>query len=156
MKNPIKNYMTLIPYHMQVEDSVESISNKMKELEVQHMPLFSENKLAGIVSQRDVRAALSGHRGNELPISLFMQEDVYSVLPDHPIDDVVKHMAENKIGSCIVKEVEGSVVGIFTYTDALFVLSSLFKHMEGDLLQERIWEFLHKEFPKWKEKLQIR
>lgn len=151
--NPVKNYMTLIPYHMGTKDSVEEVANFMHEKSISHLPLLHNNKLAGLVSSRDIKAALASPAAKELKVDSVMADDLFIVLPDHPLDDIVKTMAERKIGSCIVQEVNGAVVGIFTNNDALLVLSSLIQHLEGNLVQQKIWDFIHTEYDKFKNRI---
>lgn len=53
-----------------------------------------------------------------------MTQDVYVVPPSAPLKDVVKEMADRKLGSAVVAQ--GSrVVGVFTTTDALETLAEL-------------------------------
>lgn len=53
------------------------------------------------------------------------QEDVLSVSPVTAVDEVAQRMLERGVGSAVVVD-GGFVVGIFTTTDALRVLSELF------------------------------
>lgn len=152
-ENPIKNYMTLIPYHMTIKDTVEDVANFMHENSVSHIPLFHNEKLAGIVSSRDLKAALVSPAGGKSTVDKIMADNLFVVLPDHPLDDIVKTMAEKKIGSCLIQEVNGAVIGVFTTNDALMVLSSLIKHLEGNLVQQKIWDFINTEYDNFKSKL---
>ena len=48
--------------------------------------------------------------------------DPIAVSADTPLDDVALTLSERKIGSVIVNEKDGTLLGIFTVTDALNAL----------------------------------
>ena len=49
-------------------------------------------------------------------------KDPYRVAPDTPAAQVLRHMADNHIGSALIVD-DGLLVGIFTSTDACRVLA---------------------------------
>ncbi|MNJ78179.1 CBS domain protein [compost metagenome] len=51
-----------------------------------------------------------------------MAEEPLCVNAATPLDEVALLMSENKVGSVIVKDEEGELLGIFTATDALNAL----------------------------------
>jgi predicted transcriptional regulator len=56
---------------------------------------------------------------DELTVGDTMVTDVYTVLADAPVDEVLEHMADHKVGSTVVVDQSGRVNGIFTTVDAL-------------------------------------
>jgi acetoin utilization protein AcuB len=61
---------------------------------------------------------------DQVTVAEAMTQDVYTVEPEDRLGDVVKEMAQRKLGSAVV--VEGNrVVGVFTTVDALETLSDL-------------------------------
>ena len=144
VENPIRNFMTFVPMHIQIDVSLDEAANMMVEKNISHLPVFHQGKICGIVSQRDVKAALASSL--ELGIKDIMNESVEMLLPETSIRTALKIMTEKKIGSIVVHEVDGSIVGIFTTTDAMYVLNSLLGYLEGDLLKQKFWDLLEKEF----------
>lgn len=151
IENPIRNFMTFVPMHIQREASLEEAAQMMFERKISHLPVFHNGKICGIVSHQDIKAALVSPL--DLGIKDIMNEQVEMLLPDTSLRAALKIMTEKKIGSIVVHEVDGSIVGIFTTTDAMMVLNSLLSYLEGDLLKQRFWDFLEGEFDSMKNKL---
>jgi acetoin utilization protein AcuB len=99
---------------------------------IRHLPVVDkENRLLGIVTERDVRQAgpsdvamlsvkeLTYLLGN-LKVSEFMvpKEKVVTITPDTLIEEAIQLMHDHKIGCLLVID-EGKLYGIFTETDAL-------------------------------------
>lgn len=53
-----------------------------------------------------------------------MSRAIYSVRPSAPVDEIVSEMANKKLSSAVVID-NGSVVGVFTATDALSAFAEL-------------------------------
>jgi acetoin utilization protein AcuB len=106
---------------------------------IRHLPVVDkENKLVGIVTDRDIRKAapsdatsLSIRELNyllrQLKVSSIMtpNDKLITISPNTLVEEAVQLMHDNKIGSLPVVE-EGKLYGIFTETDALALLIDLF------------------------------
>ncbi len=106
--------------------------NLIHEKGVRHLPVIDKNnKLVGIVTDRDIREAapsdatlLSVQELNyllgKLKVSAFMtpKEKLIAITPDTLIEEAVQLMHDHKIGCLPVVEGE-KLYGIFTETDAL-------------------------------------
>jgi acetoin utilization protein AcuB len=98
----------------------------MRRYDVRHLPVLDGGTLVGIVSQRDLHfiETLRDVDPQGVEVSEAMTQDVYTVDRDCPFRDVARQMASHKYGAAVV--VDGvHVVGVFTTTDALRVLSDL-------------------------------
>jgi len=106
---------------------------------VRHLPVVDkENRLVGIVTERDIRGAgpsdvamlsvkeLTDLLGT-LKVSEFMVpgEKVITITPDTLIEEAIQLMHDNKIG-CLPVVDQGKLYGIFTETDALAHLVDIF------------------------------
>jgi acetoin utilization protein AcuB len=122
-----KNPVTISP-----DASFFEARNLIHEKGVRHLPVVDKNnKLAGIVTDRDIREAspsdatlLSVQELNyllgKLKVSAFMtpKDKLITITPDALIEEAVQLMHDHKIGSLPV--VEGKkLYGIFTETDVL-------------------------------------
>lgn len=127
----IRKYMTTTPITMGADQSLATAAKAMSEHRIRHLPVLKGGKLVGVISERDIRIAESfeGVDPKKESIDFVMTNDVYTVGPETPLNDVVAHMAETKIGSTIIVDAE-HVVGVFTTTDACRAL--------GDLLETRL------------------
>ncbi len=129
-----KNPITISP-----EANFFEARNLIHEKGIRHLPVVDrENRLLGIVTDRDIREAapsdatlLSVQELNyllgKLKVSAFMtpKEKLITITPDTLIEEAVKLMRDHKIGCLPV--VEGDkLYGIFTETDALDHLVDIF------------------------------
>ena len=99
----------------------------MRRFGLRHLPVLAGGKLVGVLSQRDlyfVEASAGGVSSHVEKVSEAMTSDVYSVAPGDLVADVARTMSERKYGCAVVVD-RGSVVGIFTATDALRLLASV-------------------------------
>jgi len=117
--------------------------NLIHEKGVRHLPVVDKNnKLIGIVTDRDIREAapsdatlLSVHELNyllgKLKVSGFMtpKEKLITITPDTIIEEAVQLMHDNKIGCLPVLE-GGKLYGMFTEADALDHLVDVFGSKE--------------------------
>lgn len=124
----IQKYMTTLPHSINAKVSIETAIDLMREHRIRHLPVLTEGKLVGVVTERDVKFASSFERSEPLLVEDVMSQDAYAVAPDASLDSVVLEMAEHKYGCAIIQD-NKKTVGIFTATDGLRVL--------GEILQSR-------------------
>jgi acetoin utilization protein AcuB len=110
--------MTEFPAVASSEMTVVEASELMKRLRIRHLPVVEAGHVVGIVSERDLKAATGSIRD-------VMSRDPYCVRVGTPLAEVAREMAKRKLGSAIVVDGEGRVVGIFTTTDGMRVLSEI-------------------------------
>ena len=128
MKAPIvQKFMTRLPLEIEQIDNVANAQRLMDLFGIRHVPVMKGLHLIGIVSQRDIlnETIRRGKNIDDLPIDEICQDDVLTVSPVAPIDQVVQQMRDRAVGSAVVVDGE-YVVGIFTTTDALNTLLSLY------------------------------
>ena len=128
MKSPIiQQHMTRLPLEIERIDNVSNAKRLMELFGIRHVPVMSGLHLKGIVSQRDIlNASIRLGKGiDDLPIEEIYNPDVLTVSPLTPVDEAAWQMLERGVGSAVVVDGE-YVVGIFTSTDALKTLGSLF------------------------------
>lgn len=128
MKAPIiQQRMTRLPLEIERIDNVANARRLMELFGIRHVPVMSGLHLKGIVSQRDILNATirMGNNIDDLPIEEICNTDVLTVSPLTPVDEAARQMLERGVGSAVVVDGE-YVVGIFTTSDALKTLGSLF------------------------------
>lgn len=122
----IAERMTRTPQLIGSEQSLESAHRLMRKHRIRHLPVLHGGKLIGVVSERDLHLVETFHDVNPARVRVeeAMTQDVYAVPPKTPLKEVVREMAQRRLGSAVV--VEGSrVVGIFTTVDALDALDGM-------------------------------
>ncbi len=122
----VRKYMTTTPRCLRPADTLTEAHAVMQELNIRHLPVCEGEKLVGVLSDGDLFRAEALRGGNPalLHASDVMSTDPYTVSPQAPLDEVVKEMARQKVGSAVIVDNQ-KVVGVFTATDALGAFAEL-------------------------------
>ena len=101
----------------------------MNEVKVGALVVIEDNKLVGIISERDYarRVILENRSSHETPVKDIMTPDVLTVTPDQSVEDCMKLMSENHIRHLPVAE-NGQVIGVISTMD---VVSSIISERES-------------------------
>ena len=118
-----REIVTLAP-----DETVGTALALCRERRIRHLPILSEGRLVGIVSDRDLRSATPAFGDQERAAALqkvlvedVMASDVIFALPDDPIEQAANTMRERRIGCLPVVE-SGELVGILTVSDVMTAL----------------------------------
>ena len=122
----IQKYMTTTPHSVGREQPLSTAQSLMKQHKIRHLPVMSDGQLVGILSDRDLKLAMSlqGVDPEVCKVGEIANEEAFLVKPDSKLDEVSRMMADKKIGSVLVVD-HHRLVGIFTTIDALQALSEL-------------------------------
>ncbi|MEY2191355.1 CBS domain-containing protein [Neobacillus sp. BF23-41] len=98
-------------------DNVYEVSLKMKQLNVGAIPIIDQEKLVGMITDRDivVRGVAEKHPGST-KVEDIMSNDLITVTPDSSSKDAAKLMAKHQIRRLPVVE-EGKLIGIVSLGD---------------------------------------
>jgi acetoin utilization protein AcuB len=117
----VSELMTANPVTVEPGDTLEAAHEKMKGGRFRQVPVVDQQRLVGILTDRDVRRhaqpALS--RVDEV-----MSAYPFSVHPSTPVEKAAHLLTTNKIGSLPVVE-HNKLVGIITATDMLRALEAV-------------------------------
>jgi acetoin utilization protein AcuB len=113
-----------------------------RERRIRHLPVLEDDRLVGIVSDRDLRSATPAlgdpARAEALGMILIhevMAREVVTTHPDDPIEEAANAMRERKIGCLPVVE-DDALVGIVTSSDVMEALVYLMgAHEPGNRLE---------------------
>lgn len=122
----IKTIMTPFPYSIDADAPIAEVFEMMEEHQIRHLPVTFEDKLYGVISERDAltASALADRFQKQVAVRDVCSTEPYKVDLDSPLQPVAAAMAEQRIGSVIVLKGE-KIVGIFTTTDACKYLASI-------------------------------
>ena len=113
------------PVTIEEDKTVQEALQMMTEYQIRHLPVTKNEKIVGIISDRDIKWAIAVFGkakagavwgGNKLPVGEICHLNPYSVTPNTPLREVAKTMAEKHYGSAIVME-NGKLAGIVTTID---------------------------------------
>ena len=124
----VKDSMTREIVTLAPDETVGTALALCRERRIRHLPVLSEGRLVGIVSDRDLRSATPAFGEPERAAALqkvlvedVMASDVIFALPDDPIEQAANTMRERRIGCLPVVEGE-EIVGILTVSDVMTAL----------------------------------
>ncbi|MDF2696915.1 MAG: hypothetical protein K0S65_5298 [Labilithrix sp.] len=119
------------PYSVGPNEPLANARHLMEKYEIEELPVRTEGKLVGLVSERDLRLvwALMHPPPTTLTVEDAMKTDPYAVTPDTALDQVIRVMTDRRLDAAVVVE-GGRVVGVFTAVDAMHALADL---LEGKL-----------------------
>ncbi|MCB0366834.1 MAG: CBS domain-containing protein [Bdellovibrionaceae bacterium] len=127
LKIPVDEFTSPTPITVGPEHSAADVAEVLKENGIRHIPVVEGEIPVGIISERDLRVLSSVKELNLVTASEIMVPDPFTVTPETPLDQVVYEMSDRKIGSAIVQDADGKIVGIFTNTDALNALIEILR-----------------------------
>jgi CBS domain-containing protein len=115
-------------------DNMYEVALKMKELNVGAIPIVDQDKLIGMITDRDIviRGVAEKHPGSS-KVGEIMSHDMITVSPDTTSKDAAKLMAEHQIRRLPVVE-ESKLIGIVSLGD--FAISELTDDQAKDALTE--------------------
>ena len=126
----VEEFTTPCPKVVAPDTELNELERLMQEENFRHIPVQENDKLVGIISERDVFSSYRADNGNTLLAKDIMQKDPYLVDSGTKLSEVAFDMSKNKYGSALVKTADGEL-GIFTSTDAL---NALVEVLRGDVL----------------------
>lgn len=120
----VEDVMTRTPYTVDSHEPLSAAQRKMSENGIRHLPVLTSGKLVGVLSQRDLYFldALGGMGATFDVVSDAMTSEIFTVGPKAKLRDVVHEMNAHRYGCAVVVD-GGNVVGIFTASDALELLT---------------------------------
>lgn len=122
----ISKYMTTTPHAINSESTVHEALQVMEKERIRHLPVMKNQKVLGIISDRDIKSvfAFAGANPKTIKVGDICADYPYMTQPDALINEVATEMAAKKFGSALVLD-NGKLVGIFTATDACQALSDI-------------------------------
>jgi CBS domain-containing protein len=124
---PVERYMTREPYSVQSTESLARVRTLMCMHVIRHLPVIDNNRLMGIISERDLAAieAIPGVDLSRIEVSRVMSRPLQT-WGDSPLDEVSDLMVSRR-ADCVVIQGGHGVAGIFTATDAIRALADLLR-----------------------------
>ncbi|MED4532681.1 CBS domain-containing protein [Metabacillus fastidiosus] len=98
-------------------DNVYEVAVKMKDLNVGAIPIVDEEKLVGMITDRDlVVRGIAEKKPGSNQVTNVMSDQLITINPDTSVNDAAKLMAEHQIRRLPVTE-EGRLVGMISLGD---------------------------------------
>jgi CBS-domain-containing membrane protein len=120
----VKNCMTLCPLSVPPEADVKVTFNLLKERGFRQAPVVKDGRLIGIVTDRDLRVALTQPN---LTVGDIMSSNPVTILEDATVEEAARIIRNRKFNALPVVSKRGELVGIITVTDILDGLLNLLR-----------------------------
>jgi acetoin utilization protein AcuB len=124
----VKDFMTQNPVIVSPLDNIQNTFQVLINNGIHQAPVVSKGELVGIVTDRDLRMALSEDISDpNLNIGSLMTKDPVSVTDDLKIVEAAKIIRKRRFNALPVINKKGELVGIVTVRDILDGLINLFE-----------------------------
>ena len=128
-------FMTPFPHSVDLQDPLSRAVAMLDAHEIRHLPVTEGGRLVGVLTAPEVAAALAEAGGKQRRSPLRVRDvrvlDAYTVELTERFDRVLAHMARQHIECALVLK-RGKLVGIFTVTDACWILADLLRRRFPD------------------------
>ena len=118
----VKDCMTPNPFIVGPDEDVKNVFSLLNKHRFRQVPVVKDGKLVGIVTDRDLRAAVMEE--NHLVVADIMSSNPVTVSEDAAVEEAARIIRERKFGSLPVVSKTGELIGIITVTDILNLLKS--------------------------------
>jgi acetoin utilization protein AcuB len=141
---PVRNLMSTKLVTVNFEDSVLKASKLMKDHRIQHLPVLKQGRLAGIVSDRDLKEAqpskattLDIHELyyllDKLTVGSVMHSRLFTITPDATVEKAAAVMLQHNISALPVVNPQGDLEGIIAKGDIFRAFVSISGIYQGDV-----------------------
>lgn len=113
----VSELMTEAPVFVKPEATLWEAAQKMKKINCGVLPVGTETKLEGIITDRDIviRAIAEGKDPSKEAVRNYMTEKVYACHEGDYLEDAASKMREHKVSRLVVKNRIGKAVGILSF-----------------------------------------
>ena len=125
----VTDLMSTAVLSVKENDTLPAADDTMKMADVRHLPVVdSHAHVVGVLSNRDVLAALGARTRKPKRVAEVMTRRVLTIHPNTPAGQAAAIMLQYKIGSLPVVDDEQQLVGVITETDLLRVAHLALEH----------------------------
>lgn len=115
----VKEIMSTKLITVQPHEYVSLAYDLMQKHKIRQLPVCINNKIVGIITDRDIRSAIHSTNQNtkKATISDLMTIDPITITENTPIEEAVKIINTKKFGSLPVCKEDKTLIGIVSITD---------------------------------------
>ncbi len=132
----VKNWMSAPVVTVEANDSMERAIELMKEHCIKTLPVMKNDRLVGIVTDRDLKRASASDATSlavyelvnllaKIKVKTIMTKDPITVQPDFTIEEAANLLRKERVSGAPVVNGQNRLVGIITKDDLFKVLSSI-------------------------------
>jgi len=132
----VKNWMCREVITIDENESMQTAIRLMKENDIRMLPVMKDERLVGIVTDRDLKRASASDATtlevhelfyllSKIKVKSIMTKNPITVTEDLTVEETAEILLQNKISGAPVVDGSGKLVGTITQTDLFKVLISL-------------------------------
>jgi len=132
----VSDWMSKRVISVEESDSLSVAINTMKRNKIRHLPVLNNNKLVGIVTDRDIKRASPSkvtsldiwevhYLMSKINVKDVMVKNPYTISPEATIEKAALIMDHNKIGSLPVLNADNNLVGLLSIHDIFLAFISI-------------------------------
>ena len=131
----IRDYLQPLNEYVEVDDPVWKAWRLMKQYKVKCLPVVKNNKIVGVLSDRDILQISDYNGGQSRPVKEAMSLDPLVVQVETPMDIVLGSMIRKDHYNTVVVDESGNICGLFSWEMAFqfFLEFSKFENMKTRL-----------------------
>jgi acetoin utilization protein AcuB len=141
---PVQDWMSKDLVTIDADTSIMKASRIMKQNEIQHLPVLSQGRLAGIISDRDLKEATPSkattldihemyHLLDTITVKSLMPKKLFTITPGETVEKAAAVMLKNHISALPVLDAQGVLAGIITKGDVFRAFVSISGIYQGPL-----------------------
>ena len=141
---PVKDWMSKDLVTIDADTSIMKASKVMKHNEIQHLPVLSQGRLVGIVSDRDLKEATPSkattldihemyHLLDTIKVKSLMPKRLFTITPGETVEKAAAVMLKRHISALPVVDAQGTLAGIITKGDIFRAFVSISGIYQGPL-----------------------
>lgn len=131
----VKYWMSPTVFTVDADDSMQDAATLMKKYNIRMLPVLQNGRLAGVLSDRDLKRASASdatsleihellYLVSKIKVKDIMTRNPITVPPDFTVEETAELLLRNKISGVPVMK-NGQVIGVITQSDVFRVLISL-------------------------------
>jgi acetoin utilization protein AcuB len=141
---PVQDWMSKDLVTIDEDTSIMKASRVMKQNDIQHLPVLKKGRLAGIVSDRDLKEATPSkattldihemyHLLDTITVKSLMPKNLYTIAPGDTVERAAAVMLKHHISALPVVDAHGALAGILTKGDVFRAFVSISGIYQGPL-----------------------
>jgi acetoin utilization protein AcuB len=104
-------------------DTVNQARDAMHEHRIRHLPVCDDDRLVGVISERDTRGFQRRETGMPVTVAQIMNPSIVTIEPGAAGREAAALMVKHQIGALPVTD-DGALVGIISETDILELVAA--------------------------------
>lgn len=132
----IKDVMTKNVHKVELETTLKETADKMRAMDVGAMPVMKDDKVVGILTDRDItiRGVADGKNPDTTRVENIMTKGVTCAYEDETIDELARTMKNEKIRRAVVLDRKDNITGMVSIGDLARSQADIQK--SADILRE--------------------